>query len=95
MKINEVLIKPVLTEKAINLAKSQVYCFFVNPKAKKSQIKEAIEELYSVDVAKIRVSYQKGKSKRIGRLRKEKKLRALKIAYIKLKKGEINLFPTT
>lgn len=95
MKINEVLLKPLLTEKAINLAKNKVYCFYVNKKATKKQIKEVVEYLYSIKVHQIRTSFHKGKTKRIGRLRKEKKLSPLKIAYIKVKQGEINLFPTT
>ena len=94
MKINEILIKPVLTEKGINLAKNKVYCFYVNPKANKKQIKEAVEYLYNVKVKQIKTSLRKGKTKRVGKWRKEKKLGRLKIAFIKLRQGEIKLFPT-
>lgn len=95
MKIDEVLIKPVLTEKGTNYAKEKVYCFYVNPKASKKQIKEAIEYLYNVKVNQIKTSLRKGKIKRVGKLRKEKKLGMLKIAFVKLRQGEIKLFPTT
>lgn len=95
MKIDQILTKPVLTEKGINLAKNNVYCFYVNPKASKKQIKEAIEYLYNVKVNQIKTAVKKGKTKRVGKLRKEKKLGRLKIAFVKLRQGQIKLFPTS
>ena len=94
MKINEILIKPVLTEKGINLAKNKVYCFYVNPKANKKQIKEAIEYLFNVKVNKVKTAVRKGKTRIVGKMRKEKKQGKLKIAFVKLIQGEIKLFPT-
>lgn len=50
-----VLIKPILTEKAINHTdKLNVYAFIVDIKANKIEIKKEIEELYSVKVNKVR-----------------------------------------
>lgn len=95
MKVNETIIEPVLTEKATNLVKSQVYMFLVNPAANKSQIKEVLEKLYSVKVGKVRVRRQKGKEVRRGRRMVTKKLPDQKIAYVKLKEGKIDLFPQT
>jgi large subunit ribosomal protein L23 len=95
MRINHVLLEPVLTEKATNLAKNKVYLFYVSRAANKYQIKEVIENLYKVKVDQIRISYQKGKRKRVGKMRMEKKLPAKKIAYVKLKTGTIDLFPTS
>ena len=46
MKVNEILIKPVLTEKATKLANSKVYTFQVCQKANKNQIKQAVEKFY-------------------------------------------------
>ncbi len=84
-----------MTEKAINLAKSKIYSFVVNRQVKKNQIKTIIEKLYPVKVKEIRISFQKGKRKKIGRLRKEIILSAKKIAYVKLKQGTIDLFPVS
>lgn len=95
MKINEILLGPVLTEKATNLAKNKVYLFYVNKEARKNQIKEAIQTLYKVKVKKIRIAHQKGKTKKRGRLRVEKKLSPKKIAYVQLKEGTIDVFPTS
>lgn len=84
-----------MTEKAIYLAKSKIYSFVVNRQVKKNQIKTIIEKLYPVKVKEIRISFQKGKRKKIGRLRKEIILSAKKIAYVKLKQGTIDLFPVS
>ncbi|MGB6084697.1 50S ribosomal protein L23 [Moheibacter sp.] len=49
-----VLIRPVISEKATNSSEvlSQ-YSFYVNPKANKLQIKEAVEKAYGVTVTKV------------------------------------------
>ncbi len=93
MNIKEVIINPVLTEKATDLAKNQVYMFSVNLKAKKPQIKTVLEKIYKVKVSSVRILIRKGKSKRSGRKMVTKKLPDRKIAYIKLKEGKIDLFP--
>jgi len=95
MKIDQVLIKPVLTEKAINLAKEQTYTFNVNKKIKKSQLIGVIEKFYKVKVAKIRINIRKGKIKKLGRRMIEKKLPDKKLVFIKLKEGKIDIFPQT
>jgi len=95
MKINEVILGPVLTEKATNLAKNKVYSFYVAREASKEQIKNVIETLYKVKVKEVRVAYQKGKRKKVGKWRLEKKLPAKKIAYVKLKEGSLEIFPTS
>lgn len=65
MKISEVLIKPVLSEKATNLQESKVvkYSFKVNRKANKHQIKQAIETFYNVKVAEVNTMNTPSKSK--------------------------------
>ncbi len=95
MKINEVIIKPILTEKATQEAKSQRYTFLVNIRANKHQIKNAVETIYSVKVAEVRVLNRKGKSRRIGRRQTTKKLPTVKKALVTVKQGKIELFPVT
>ena len=95
MKINQVIVNPVLTEKATDLAKNQVYMFVVNLKANKFQIKNVLEKIYKVKVGRVRVMIRKGKSRRSGRRMVTKKLANKKIAYVKLKEGKIDLFPQT
>ncbi len=93
MKINELLVKPVLTEKATNLASKKVYSFEVSKKANKSQVTMAVEKIYGVKVAGVRMVIRPGKVRRIGRKMTSKKLSDRKIAYISLSEGKIDLFP--
>jgi large subunit ribosomal protein L23 len=44
------------------------YCFEVNKKANKAQIKKAVERIYSVKVQKVRTANRKGKHRRKGRV---------------------------
>jgi large subunit ribosomal protein L23 len=93
MQINEIVIRPLLTEKTTNLAKNNFYGFLVNKKANKFQIKTVLEKLYSVKVAEIKIVNRKGKKVRRGRFLKEKKLPDSKVAYVKLIKGSFDFFP--
>lgn len=93
MRIDEILLKPVLTEKGTNLANNKEYLFETHIKANKNNIKEALEKLYKVKVKQVKVMIRKGKTRRVGRKMVSKKLANRKIAFIKLSSGDINLFP--
>ncbi len=93
MLINEVLIKPILTEKATNLVQSQVYMFEVDKKANKFQIKQALEKLYRVKTGEVKIMIRKGKEKKTGKKMQIKKMADRKIAFVKLIEGKIDLFP--
>lgn len=95
MKINEVLIKPVLTEKATNLAKNMTYMFEVDMRTNKHKVKTVLEKLYKVKVGAIRIMVRKGKEKRVGKRSTTKKLSDKKIALVSIKEGKIDLFPQT
>jgi len=77
----EVLIRPVLTEKALNLRdKYNKYTFIVHPDANKHQIKEAVERIFGVKVVKVNTMNYKPKPRRdlrrrriMGRTRRYKK----------------------
>lgn len=94
MKINNVLIKPVMTEKATKSVTASVYMFEVAANANKNQVRETIESLFKVKVSKVTVSIRKGKIQRVGRKMTPKELPQRKIAYITLKEGKIDLFPS-
>jgi large subunit ribosomal protein L23 len=64
MKSSEILIKPVLTEKANLLQeKRNIYAFKVARKANKLEIKKAVEDFYGVRVADVRTAVVPSKSK--------------------------------
>ncbi|MDI6785551.1 MAG: 50S ribosomal protein L23 [bacterium] len=64
-EIDRVIIKPIITEKATELLKSNKYVFKVNIKSNKIEIKKAIEEYFKVKVAKVTTLIQHGKVKRV------------------------------
>lgn len=93
MLINEVLIKPILTEKATNLVQNQVYMFEVDKRANKFQVKQALEKLYKVKTGAVKIMIRKGKEKKVGKKGLLKRSSDRKIAFIKLVEGKIDLFP--
>lgn len=64
MKLSEVLIKPVLTEKAnAQQDKLRRYAFKVAKKANKLEIKKAVESFYGVTVTNVNTAVAPGKNK--------------------------------
>jgi len=64
MKLSEVLVKPILTEKANSQQdKLRRYAFRVNRKANKLEIKKAVEDFYGVNVIDVNTSVVPGKNK--------------------------------
>jgi len=64
MKLTEVLVKPILTEKAnAQQEKLRRYAFKVNRKANKLEIKKAVEEFYGVTVTDVNTAVAPGKNK--------------------------------
>jgi large subunit ribosomal protein L23 len=64
MRLAEVLVKPILTEKAnAQQDKLRRYAFKVARKANKLEIKKAIEEFYGVTVTDVNTSVVPGKNK--------------------------------
>ncbi|MET7243181.1 50S ribosomal protein L23 [Methylobacterium sp. EM32] len=59
----DVIVSPVITEKATNLSELNKVVFRVAPKATKPQIKEAVEKLFEVKVKSVNTLTTKGKSK--------------------------------
>ncbi len=81
------VIRPVITEKSTLLKeKNREGCFEVDPRANKSEIKKAAEQLFKIKVERVRIQNKRGKKRRVGR--SEGKKKDWKKAYIKLKEGE-------
>jgi len=63
-----VTIRPLITEQGMHFANTKgAYSFEVNKRANKTQIRNAVEKIYSVKVKKIRTANIKGKFRRKGR----------------------------
>ena len=66
---NEVLLAPVVSEKSYSLIEDNKYSFRVHPNAHKTQIRQAVEQLFEVHVVSVNVSMVKSKPKRRGMVR--------------------------
>lgn len=63
----DVILKPVVTEKSMNAMSEKKYTFYVHTDATKSQIKEAVEKMFTgTKVAKVNTMNLEGKNKRRG-----------------------------
>jgi large subunit ribosomal protein L23 len=61
-----VILEPVVSEKAYNLIQFDKYTFKVHPKAHKTQIRQAVEQVFDVTVTDVNVSKVPAKPKRRG-----------------------------
>lgn len=66
-KYLEIIKAPLITEKSKNAEALNQYTFKVSPKANKTEIKEAIEKIFNVEVESISTMNMKTKEKRVGR----------------------------
>ena len=63
----EIIVRPVVTEKSNDELQLGKYTFEVNKKATKIEIKNAVEKLFEVKVLNVNTVTVKGKTKRVGR----------------------------
>ena len=63
---NQVLLSPVVSEKSYELLEQRKYAFRVHPDAHKTQVRQAVEELFDVKVEGVNVVQVRPKPKRRG-----------------------------
>ena len=67
IKYYDVILKPVVTEKSMELMADKKYTFLVHTEATKSQVKEAVEKMFKgTKVASVNTMNLDGKTKRRG-----------------------------
>jgi large subunit ribosomal protein L23 len=86
MDAGQVIIRPVVSEKSYALATVGKYTFRVHPDAHKTQIKQAIEQLFGVRVVNVATASVPSKPKR--RAYTAGRTRAWKKAVIQLSEGD-------
>jgi large subunit ribosomal protein L23 len=67
MNVNEVLIKPLITEKNTMLGAEGKYTFKIDRRANKTQVKEAVEAIFKVNVTAVNTISVPSKTRRVGR----------------------------
>ena len=60
----DIILAPVISEKSYGLMEDNVYTFLVHPESNKTEIKAAVEQLFSVKVKAVNTLVRKGKVKR-------------------------------
>jgi large subunit ribosomal protein L23 len=91
MDARTTIIRPVVSEKSYALIGEGKYTFRVDDRAHKTQIAQAVEEIFEVKVAAVRTAKVRSKPKRRGL--HQGKTRAWKKAIVQLAPGErIELF---
>ena len=88
-----VLIRPVVSEKTTGLMDSRTYVFVVDPRATKIDVRNAVEQAFSVKVTNVNTLNRKGKSTRNRRTGVVGTRPNTKRAIVTLAEGDsINLF---
>jgi len=89
MNLTTIIKRPIITEKSTRLSREEnKYTFQVDKRAKKTQIKEAVEKLFGVTVVGVRTINVPRKTKRRGRKRVVVRTGGFKKAIVEIKKGE-------
>lgn len=87
MHTEQILIKPMLTEKSsVTTEEQNRYVFQVKLKSNKNQIKTAVEKMFNVKVVGVNTSILPGKVRRTGK--STKKAGSTKKAYIQIQEGQ-------
>jgi large subunit ribosomal protein L23 len=86
----DILLAPVVSEKSYGLLDEGKYTFLVDPRANKTEIKVAVEQVFGVKVASVNTINRQGKKRRtrvgVGKRKDTKR------AVVTLKDGTIDIF---
>ena len=85
MTAHEIIIRPIVSERSFSGMEQNKYTFEVAKDANKYQIKDAVEEIFGVKVAKVNTINYDGKTKRMGAGRPGTR-KSWKKAYVQLAK---------
>jgi len=92
MEARDIIKRPVITERSSEMMAEKKYTFEVDTRATKTQVKEAIEEIFGVKVAKVNVMNYKGKFKRVGKFGGYTNKRRKAVVTLTADSNEIELF---
>ena len=86
----DILLAPVVSEKSYSLLDQGKYTFLVDPRANKTEIRQAVEEVFGVKVTSVTTANRRGKTRRtrFGTGRRKDTKRAV----VTLSEGTIDIF---
>jgi len=88
----DIIIAPIVSEKSYDLMETGVYTFEVHKSASKPEIRDAVENIWGVEVLKVNTLNRKGKRKRTRGTNRLGQKPGQKRAIVTLASGEIPLF---
>ena len=93
IKYYDVILKPVVTEKTMELMADKKYTFLVHPDVTKSQVKDAVEKMFKdTKVQKVNTMNLEGKPKRRGRTSGKTAKTKKAIVQLTAESAEIEIF---
>lgn len=63
----DIIKRPIITERTMDLVADKKYTFEVDTRANRTEVKKAVEEIFEVRVEKVNIQNYDGKLKRVGR----------------------------
>lgn len=89
----DVILKPVVTEKSMNLMAEKKYTFYVHTEANKTMIKEAVERMFpGTKVSRVNTMNLEGKTRRRGRTEGKTAKRKKAIVQLTADSADIEIF---
>lgn len=92
MDAHNVIIRPVVTEQSVFDMDEKKYTFIVDPRATKTHVKYAVEEIFDVKVEKVNIMNTARKPKRMGQYNGYKKSRKKAIVKLTETSADIEIF---
>lgn len=92
MDAREIIKRPVITERSTDLMAEKKYTFEVDVRANKTQVKDAVQAIFDVEVEKVNILNYKGKFKRMGKFGGYTNKRRKAIVKLTADSKEIELF---
>lgn len=92
MRAEEIILGPVLSEKAVGLSATGVYALKVAVKATKDDVRKALKQAFGVDAVEVNTSITRGKDLRRARSKRSGAVTVrranFKRAFVRLKQGQ-------
>ncbi len=93
LKYYDVVLRPVITEKSMNMMADKKYTFYVNPQATKTQVKDAVEKLFAgTKVVSVNTMNLDGKKRRRGMVEGRTAKRKKAIVTLSADSADIEIF---
>lgn len=92
MDARDVIKRPIITEATMLITDDKKYTFEVDVRANKTQVKQAVEEIFDVKVKNVNIMNVRGKLKRMGKYAGYTKKRRKAIVTLTAESKEIQLF---